>query len=115
MSAKTVIVLAGHSLLAEGTANWLRQYADRVRVQIIDPVINDVVDQTVSAKPAVIIMDTCDPDLVHSNCLCHILRALPKVKVLLLDSLHSQIQIVSTSLHPTAEMQDLIELIVSPA
>ncbi len=114
MHPMKVIVLAGHSLLAEGTANWLRQHPNRVQVQMIDPVIEDLVDQTVSARPAVIIMDTCDPDLGHSNCLCHILRDLPDVKVLLLDTLHSRIQVVSTSLHKAAEMRDLIDLIVNP-
>jgi hypothetical protein len=115
MQPQRVIVLAGHSLLAEATANWLRQHADHLEVQIIDPVVQDLVGRTVSAQPAFIIMDTCDPDLGHSSCLCHMLQALPEAKVLLLDSLHSRIQVVSTDVRKAAEMQDLIELIVGPA
>lgn len=115
MQPKRVVIVAGHSLFADGTANRLRQYPERVEILRLSPAEGDLLERVVAARPSVIIMDQRDPEIGHSLSLQRVLSSLPSVHVLLLDPKKAQIQIVSSQTQEPVEAEDLIELISNSA
>jgi len=111
MQPRRVVIVAGHSLFADGTANRLRQYPERVEDLRLSPAEGDLLERVVAARPSVIIMDQRDPEIGHSSSLQRILSSLPSVHVLLLDPKKAQIQVVSSQTQEPVEVEDLIELI----
>jgi DNA-binding NarL/FixJ family response regulator len=111
MQPKRVVIVAGHSLFADGTANRLRLYPEQVEVLRLSPAEGDLLERVIAARPSVIIMDQRDPEIGHSLLLQRVLGSLPSVHVLLLDPKKAQIQVVSSQTQEPVEVEDLIELI----
>jgi chemotaxis response regulator CheB len=111
MEPKRVLIVAGHSLFADGTANRLLQYPEQVDVQRLNPADEDLLEKAIEARPSVIIMDQRDPEIGQSMSLERILRSLPGVQVLLLDPQNAEIQVVSSRTREPVEVEDLLALI----
>ncbi|MGA9192719.1 MAG: hypothetical protein WBZ24_13385 [Anaerolineales bacterium] len=111
MQPKRVLIVAGHSLFADGTANRLGQYPEQVEVLRLSPAEGNLLDRAIAARPSVIIMDPRDPEIGRALSLRGVLSALPSVHVLLLDPKKAQIQVVTSQTSEPVEVEDLIELI----
>lgn len=111
MQPKRVVIVAGHSLFADGTAHRLRQYPEQVEVLRLSPSEGDLLERVIAARPSVIIMDQRDPEIGHSLSLKRVLSSLPAVQVLLLDPKKAHIQVVSSQTQEPVEVEDLIALI----
>jgi len=111
MQPKRVVIVAGHSLFADGTAKRLGQYPEQVEVLRLNPAEGDLLERVIAARPSVIIMDSRDPEIGHALSLRDVLSSLPSIQFLLLDPKKAQIQVVSSQTREPVEVEDLIELI----
>ena len=106
-----LIILSNHTLFAEGVASRLRQYPERVEVHFVDPQQADYLAQIKEIRPAAVIIDAADTDSTQCCLLCDLLMALVNVTLIRLDVQHKDIQIVTSSQRPLAEVKDIIEIV----
>ena len=106
---KRVVILAGHSLFAEGVASRLRKYIDRFNLKVLDINEEDVLSKIVSLKPATVILDAMNAETSENLPLSKLLKALPEVTIIRLDPQQTQVQVVTSEERMLDEVQDLIE------
>jgi DNA-binding NarL/FixJ family response regulator len=115
MRAKRVLIVASHSLLADGVANRLRLCPEQVEICRLSPGDEDLPERVTETGPSAISIDQRDPAIGTSLSLSTILDSLPGVQVLLLDPQDAQVQVVSSRTQGPIEMEDRFELISNSA
>ncbi len=108
---KRVVILAGHSLFAEGVASRLRKYIDRFNLKVLDINEEDVLSKIVSLKPATVILDAMNAETSENLPLSKLLKALPEVTIIRLDPQQTQVQVVTSEERMLDEVKDLIDVI----
>jgi len=106
-----VVILSGHSLFSEGVASRLKKHLDRLDLQVVDINEEDVLSKVVSLKPATVILETMDTETSNAIPLSKLLKSLPEVTVIRLNSQQSQVQVVTSTERMLGEVKDLIEVI----
>ncbi len=112
MSKIRVVILTGHSLFADGAASRMRQHARDVEIRVIDPATGDVLHMLREFKPAAAILDAQDPELRKSLPIQDLLRTVPDLRVILLDSQQEDLQILTGEYRRAGKMEDLLDLIL---
>lgn len=107
----SIVILSGQLLFAESIARRLRQQLHQVNLEIMHPNHSDTIAQLVARQPTFIILDVTDLDVQRQYHLSELLLLLPATKIIRLDSLQNQLQIVTGERYPAVEMQDLVEAI----
>ena len=108
---RVVILLSGQSLFTEGVANRLREYPDRVAVQMMDPGLPDTFSEIAKIDAAVIMLDANDLGTTQLCPLSELIFKHPKLKVMGLDSQKELIQVVSSEQFRVVDVNDLIQII----
>ncbi len=108
-----IVVLSGHSLFAEGVASRLRQYLQKIELEIVDPGQPDAMAQIAEAQPTIVLLDVTDPETTRFCPLSKLLLLFPELKVIRLDPQHEQIQVVTSEQRPAVKVRDLIEVIAA--
>jgi DNA-binding NarL/FixJ family response regulator len=111
MKRHRVAVLVGHSLFAGAIANRLQQHHDRLEVESIDPRASDAQLRLIAAQPATVILDATDRDAMQCCSLDVLVRALPTIKIIYLNSQADPIEIVECGRAVVEGVNDLIDLI----
>lgn len=114
MAHSRVVILSGHSLFAEGVASRLRQHLHELELEVVDPRQPDAIARITAARPSTVILDANDSEVIEACPLGRLLRALPALKVIRLDSQQQEIQVVTSELRSVSEVRDLIKVIESP-
>lgn len=113
MERARVFILSGYSLFAEGVASRLRQYPDQVDVMVMDPRQPSIFSKIAEKNPSVIMLDAADHETMQLCPLGDLIFALPKLKVMRLDSQKELIQVVSSEQFRVVDVDDLIQVITS--
>ncbi len=108
-----VIVLSGHSLLAEGIAARLGQQLSQQELMTVDANEPGALQHVIQANPAAIILDATDEDVTRTCPLDALLSALPALKIFRLDPQTERIQVVTSQQRQAWEVRDLVEMIQS--
>ena len=114
MSRIRVVILASLSLFAEGVASRLRRHEARAEVLIVDPHAKDAIGLTVAAKPDAVILDASDPALPGDQVWPLLLKSLPGVRIVDLDSHTQRVRVVTSEEHTADEVRDLVDVIQPP-
>lgn len=109
--SKRIIILSGHSLLAEGIASRLRQYPQRADVRFVDPQQLDYVEQIAALQPSAIIIDAADTDTTQSCVLCDLLLTLENVTILRLEVQQKDIRVITSVQQQFDEVRDILDII----
>ncbi len=110
-----VVILSTQLLFAEGVVNRLQQYLHHTEIEIVDPRQPDAMTHIIAAQPSIVFLDMTDPEAAQLCSLRRLLGALPALKIIHLDPLHRQIQVVTSEQHPAAKVRDLVEIIETSA
>lgn len=113
MAKTTIAVLSGQSLFADGTASRLHQHSQDVETFILDPSSPDTMLQLAELQPSAVIIDSHDPNLNDEISLPAIFHAVPKSRVVMLNSQSSGIQILTVHTVEAEAVRDLIELLAT--
>ncbi len=105
------VILSSHLLFAEGISKRLHQYLQQIELKIVNPQQPDAMAQIVAGRPAIVILDVTDAEVMEFCSLSKLLLSLPGSKVIQLDPGQEQIQVVSSQQHPAVEVHDLTEVI----
>lgn len=108
---KCIVILSSQALFAQGVASRIREYLERIKLEIVDPRQPDAMAKVVAAEPNVVLLDDTDPEVSRCCSLSELLHSLPGVKVIHLEPQHGQIQVVSSEQRPAVEVRDLIAVI----
>ena len=106
-----LIILSNHSLFAEGVASRLRQYPERVDVRFVDPQQADYLEQIKEIRPHVVVIDAADTDSAQGCLLCDMLMALVNMTLIRIEVQSKDIQVITSSRHPLAEVRDIIDIV----
>ena len=106
-----VVILSCHSLFIEGVASRLREYPQRVDVHFVDHQQPDYIAQINAIQPVAIVVDAAITDNSRCCLLCDLLMSFSNVKIICLEAQQTDIQIVTSVLHPLNEVRDLIEIV----
>lgn len=113
MSQKSVVILSGRSLFAEGVSSRLHQHESRLALHTVDSRLEDAFDQVVAARPAVVIVDAMDPDVTLHCSLTQLLMLVPSLKIIRLDPQLPQVQVLTSTEHSAGDVSELVNLIAS--
>jgi DNA-binding NarL/FixJ family response regulator len=106
-----IVILSGHSLLAEGVASRLRQHLNQCTFRFIDPRQPDAMVQIAAARPSAVILDVTDPEIDRIGILSRLQLALSGLKIICLDPRQEQITVVTSRQQRAAEVRDVIEVL----
>ena len=106
-----VVVLADHSLFAEGVASRLREYPQRINLHFIDFQQSDYLSQVNASQPAVVVIDGANIDETQSCLLCELLTSLSDVIIVLLETHKNDIQIISSVFYPLNAVSDILAIV----
>lgn len=106
-----VVFLSSGSLLLEGVANRLRERADRVQLELLDPRMPDALSRLDHLRPALVILDAADPWVIEKCPLTRLLSDLPGTRIIELDSQAQQARVVTSELHAARDVSDLADVI----
>ncbi len=106
-----VVILSNQTLLVEGVITRLKQYRDRVELHSVDFRHPNLLAHITELQPAAIILDDKDPLVVQVAPLDKLIRALPTIKVIRLNTRSFQAQVIQSDRYCVAEVCDLLELI----
>jgi hypothetical protein len=112
MSASIVIV-AHHSLFADGVAAWLGQHLATVELASVDPWLPDAAERIVAARPSAVLLVSLMPDVARSCRVEELLRSLPGLKVVRLDPAVQNVQVMTSRQCPVGSVRDLAEIIMA--
>lgn len=115
MSRIRVVILASPSLFTEGVASRLQRHAARAEVLTVDPHAKDAIGRTIAAKPNAVILDASDPALPGELVWPRLLKSLPGVRIVDLDSQTQRVWVVTSEEHTADEVRDLIDVLTPPA
>ena len=108
---KRLVILSNHTLFAEGIASRLRQYPERVETHFVNPQQADYLAQIKQICPSAVIIDAADTDSTQCCLLCDLLMALVNVTLIRIEVQSKDIQLISSSQHPLAEVRDIIDIV----
>ena len=109
------VILSGRSLFAAGVASRLQQYLPEVDLKIVDLRQADAAGQLATVRPAAIILDVTDPEIIQLLPLTRLLQLYPSLKVIHLDPHQPEIQVITSEQYRATEVRDLIEMIQGTA
>lgn len=112
---RRVVILSSHSIFADGVASRLRQHLDELAIDVVDIRAPNALEHVIAAKPAAIILNAMDIELAEKDWLGTLLQALPLVKLVRVDPLQDQIQVVTSEQRPMGQVHELIDVIKEPA
>lgn len=99
----------------DAVARRLEEHGDVLEVVRVDPLADGALDQVLKSSPTLVMLDTRDTDIERNLPLNRLLSALCDVQLLLLDSLHTQVQFVTCEGRQPAEVDDLIRMVLERA
>lgn len=106
-----VVILSSRSIFAEGVASQLRQHLDELSIEVVDIREPDALERVVATQPAAVILDASDAALSNCDWLNQLLNTLPKLKLLRLDPLQDQMQVVTSEHRHMGQVQELMDII----
>jgi len=107
---KKVVALTGNSLLVQGLASRLREYAHVFEVRIVDLAAPDSLQQVSTFQPEIIIFDEGDfKDTTHPS-LVDFLNSLPEVILLELRLDNPNVQLIQSIRFKASTTDDLVQI-----
>jgi len=77
----------------------------------VNPHDADAIDRTIAAQPNAVILDAADPALPGDGIWPQLLRSLPGVRILVIDSQTQRVRVVTSEEHSALEVKDLIDVL----
>lgn len=112
MNPTCIALLSGQSLLIEGVASRLQAHLDKVLPELLHPEEQGLRARLSSLQPEAIIVDARDPAVRKQATLYDLLKLLPEATIMVLDSEHSELQIVKSRREPISDSEALLEQIL---
>lgn len=110
MVARNIVFLS-RSLFVEGVVSRLRQTPHSERLHFIDPGNPNYLEKILELEPQVVVI-YADLGKESAFCqLCELLRALPQITILQLKAQERDVQVIHSSQHDVADVQDLMDLL----
>ena len=113
MAQKSIVMIAGRSLLVQGMASRWPNRDEEYKLQVLNPEDEDWKNELAEAKPNVIVMDAHDPGVQRICPLAELIWDLPEVTMMLLHSEHSDLQIISSKRIPIKNSEALLRQIMA--
>ena len=111
MPRTRVLVLTAHSLFTEGVANRLGQESERIDLEVVDSSDAAAVSKVMQDTPTVVLFEAHD---VNVECVSPLVELLGKseVRVIRLDPVRDEVQVVTSHRRSLEEPKDLIDLVL---
>ena len=107
----SVVVLAHHSLFADGLASSLAQYSDIFDVHLIDGVKADTQQKLRRLQPVIVVMDTLDTELMLALPAVQVLQILPNTKIIQINCNSDDVQIISSEQQRVSQFAELVAVL----
>lgn len=114
MEHAKIVILKGHSLFVEGVISRLQELSDHIDLTVVDFSQPDALDQVVTIRPFAVILDASDPDIIRGCSLSKLLKVLPALKVIRLDSESPYLQVIQWEEKMAYDVRSLISVITPP-
>jgi hypothetical protein len=107
-----IVILSSGNLFAEGVANRLREYAQELHIDIINPVEVEYSSRLEAIGPSVVILNASETD-IHNRCLmCDLIANFPNKKIVRLTEDQGMVQVIRNSQYSMESVHDLVEMIL---